>query len=95
VTTIKHCPRCDKDTPVDAPWPHWRRVRTAYIAFACVIMLLGPVLSADYCVMIPSAFIYMTAWGPLNGLVAERPTCRKCGGIAEGEPTEPSMPQGA
>lgn len=77
------CPRCAAVGPADAPWPHWRKVRNAYVASAFLIAAAGPILAADYCVMIPSAFIYMTAWGPLNGLASERPTCRKCGGIVE------------
>lgn len=81
--TTKYCPRCDADVLADAPWPHWRKVRAVYVALVAVIIVLGPVLAVDYCVMIPSAFIFMTAWGPLNGLVAEKATCRTCGGIAE------------
>lgn len=79
--TTMHCPRCDADRTVDAPWPHWRKVRAAYLVSVVGLLAIGPVLAVDYCVMIPSAFIYMTAWGPLNGLAQEPITCRKCGGI--------------
>jgi hypothetical protein len=79
--TTKHCPRCDADVPVDAPWPHWRKIKIVYVTSLVLLLVVGPIMAVDYCVMIPSAILYLGAWGPINGHASERPTCRVCGGI--------------
>ena len=79
--STKHCPRCDTDVPVDEPWPHWRKIKIAYVTSLVLLLVVGPIMAVDYCVMIPSAILYLGAWGPINGHAAERSTCRVCGSI--------------
>jgi hypothetical protein len=44
-----------------------------------ILLLLSPVLSADYIVMTPVALAIVAAIGPLNHLASQKPICRTCG----------------
>ncbi|MEM1418950.1 MAG: hypothetical protein AAGH15_28920 [Myxococcota bacterium] len=79
-----HCARCERETPVMRPWRGWRWALRGWVGVLVLLGILSPVLSADYCVMIPSAMLVMSAGGPLLRLAREVPTCRRCGApIAE------------
>jgi hypothetical protein len=74
-----HCPRCDRSVRVIRPWPHWRLVRNLWLGFCVLLLAAFPLLSADYCYMIPSFMIVLSALGPLHGLASRTPICRRCG----------------
>ena len=79
-----HCPRCREDVRTVRPWPHWRKLRYGYFAGLGLALCGTPVILADAFVLIPCLMIYIAAIGPLNSLVAKRPTCAQCGA-----PTDP------
>lgn len=73
------CPRCREDVRTIRPWPHWRKVRYGYFAMLGVALMGAPVILVDGFVLIPSLMVFIAAIGPLNALVAKRPTCAQCG----------------
>lgn len=77
------CPRCRKDVRTIRPWPHWRKVRYAYFGILGVALMGAPVILADGFILIPSLMLFIAAIGPLNALVAKKPTCVQCGAPAE------------
>jgi hypothetical protein len=77
------CPRCRQDVRTIRPWPHWRKVRYGYFAGLGVALLGFPVILVDGFVLIPSLMIFIAAIGPLNSLVAKKPTCAQCGSPAD------------
>lgn len=79
-----HCRRCDAHVRTVEPWPHWRRARLAFLGTLGLLGVASPILSADYCVMIPSLMLFLGAIGPLNGYVEEKPTCATCGAVVGG-----------
>ena len=70
------CPRCRQDVRTIRPWPHWRKVRYAYFVLLGAALFGAPVLLVD-------GMVFIAAIGPLNALVAKRPTCAQCGGSAD------------
>ena len=78
-----YCPRCREDVRTVRPWPHWRKVRYGYFAMLGVALCGAPVLLVDGFVLIPSLMVFIAAIGPLNALVAKRPTCVVCGAPTE------------
>jgi len=72
------CWRCRQQTEPLRPWPHWRKVRIAYFAGLALALCGGPVILADGFIMIPMLMLYMSAIGPLNSLVRQRPSCNRC-----------------
>jgi ribosomal protein S27AE len=86
------CPRCRQSVQALWPWPHWKKVRAGYFAGLGLALLGAPVILADGFIMIPTLMLYMSAIGPLNRLVRERPICTRCGGqldAASGRPIAP------
>lgn len=77
------CPRCRQDVRTIRPWPHWRKVRYGYFAMLGVALFGAPVILVDGFVLIPSLMVFIAAIGPLNSLVAKRPTCAQCGSPAD------------
>jgi hypothetical protein len=43
-----------------------------------VALCLAPMLAADYCVMLPSFMVFLTAGGPTYARAKVRPACRRC-----------------
>ena len=78
-----HCPRCVCGVRTVQPWPYWRRVRYGYFAVLCGALFCAPVILADGFVLIPMLMVFIAAIGPLNTLVAKRPTCADCGSPCE------------
>lgn len=78
-----YCPRCRQDVRTVRPWPHWRKMRYLYFAGLGTSLGAAPWVLADGFVLIPSLMLFMVAIGPLNALVAKRPTCAQCGAVAE------------
>ena len=79
-----YCPRCRQDVRTVRPWPHWRRVRYGYFGGLGLALCGAPVILADGFILIPLLMVFIAAIGPLNSLIAKRPTCARCG--AEVEP---------
>jgi hypothetical protein len=77
------CPRCRQDVRTVRPWPHWRKVRYLYFGGLGIALCGSPVILCDGFVLIPSLMIFIAAIGPLNSLVAKKPTCAECGAITE------------
>jgi hypothetical protein len=77
------CTRCRMEVVPVRPWPHWRKVQWAHRAGLGLALCGAPVILADGFVMIPMLMLYMSAIGPLNGFVRERPTCSRCGAEIE------------
>ncbi len=73
------CPRCKAVCRLQVPWRGWRYARYAWFVTMGGILLLSPVLAADYVVMTPTALAIALAIGPLNHLAGQRPICRRCG----------------
>ncbi|MET0390372.1 MAG: hypothetical protein ABW321_30650 [Polyangiales bacterium] len=63
------------------PWPHWRKLRYLYFGFLLVALFGAPVILADGFVMIPTLMVFIAAIGPLNALIAKKPTCAVCGAL--------------
>jgi hypothetical protein len=78
-----YCARCRKDVRTIRPWPHWRKLRHAYFGILVFALFGAPVILADGFVFIPTLMVYIAAIGPLNALVAKRPTCAECGAVVE------------
>jgi len=78
-----YCPRCRQDVQTVRPWPHWRKVRYAYFGLLCVALFGAPVILADGFILIPTLMVFIAAIGPLNSLVAKKPTCAQCGALTE------------
>jgi hypothetical protein len=78
-----YCPRCATGVRTVQPWPHWRRVRYGYFATLVGALFCAPVILADGFVLIPMLMVFIAAIGPLNALVAKRPTCAQCGSPCE------------
>jgi len=79
------CQRCRAEVVPVRPWPHWRKVQWAHRAGLGFALLGAPVILADGFVMIPLLMLYMSAIGPLNGFVRQRPTCSRCGAEIESD----------
>ena len=77
------CPRCRQDVQTVRPWPHWRKLRYLYFGLLGVALCGAPVILADGFILIPTLMIFIAAIGPLNSLVAKKPTCATCGAIVE------------
>jgi hypothetical protein len=77
-TPTMYCRRCDDVVEVVAPWPGWRTARLVWMVCVGALLLLSPVLGADFMCMIPSAFGFIFAGGTLHRLAAEKPVCRVC-----------------
>ena len=85
-----HCARCQRNVRTVQPWPHWRKARYVYFGMLGVALFCAPVILADGFVLIPMLMTFIAAIGPLNTLVAKKPTCADCG--AQTEPlAQPSL----
>lgn len=73
------CPRCNAERRIIRPWRGWRPLRIGWFVVLGILLLLSPVLSADYIVMTPVALAIVAAIGPLNHLASQKPICRTCG----------------
>jgi hypothetical protein len=73
-----YCRRCDDVVTAVVPWQGWKRLRIAWWAAVVLLLALSPILGADYCVMIPSAFAFVFAGGTLHRLANEQPFCSLC-----------------
>ena len=71
------------DVQTVQPWPHWRKVRYAYFGTLSLALFGAPVILADGFILIPCLMIIIAAIGPLNALIAKKPTCAQCGAIVE------------
>jgi hypothetical protein len=78
-----YCPRCRQDVRTVRPWPHWRKLRYLYFALLLLALFGAPVILADGFILIPTLMIFIAAIGPLNALVAKKPTCADCGSVVE------------
>ena len=78
-----HCARCDAAVRPIRPWPHWKKVRTAYFGGLGLALCGFPVILADGFFMIPTLMLYMSAIGPLNSFARLRPTCSRCSAILQ------------
>jgi hypothetical protein len=56
-------------------------MRGLYFALLGVALFGAPVILADGFVLIPTLMVYIAAIGPLNALVAKKPTCAQCGAL--------------
>lgn len=74
-----YCPRCRQDVRTVRPWPHWRKLRYAYFSVLGLALFGAPVILADGFVLIPTLMVFIAAIGPLNSMVAKKPTCADCG----------------
>ena len=77
-TPTLYCKRCDDVVEVVAPWSGWRTLRFVWMGCVGVLLILSPVLGADFFCMIPSAFGFIFAGGTLHRLAQEKPVCRVC-----------------
>jgi hypothetical protein len=71
------------DVQTVRPWPHWRKVRYFYFSALGLALFGAPVILADGFILIPCLMIFIAAIGPLNALIAKRPTCAQCGAVVE------------
>jgi hypothetical protein len=78
-----YCPRCRQDVRTVRPWPHWRKLRYLYFSLLGLALFGAPVILADGFILIPTLMIFIAAIGPLNSLVAKRPTCADCGAVVD------------
>lgn len=93
-----YCPRCDDVVSAIVPWHGWARLRIVWWGGVLVLLVLSPILGADYFCMIPSAFAFVFAGGTLNRLASEKPICRVCSlplepGRAAGTGIRPRVPK--
>lgn len=78
-----YCPRCRQDVRTVRPWPHWRKLRYLYFALLGLALFGAPVILADGFILIPTLMTFIAAIGPLNWLVAKKPTCADCGAVVD------------
>jgi hypothetical protein len=78
-----YCPRCRQDVRTVRPWPHWRKLRYLYFSLLGLALFGAPVILADGFILIPTLMVFIAAIGPLNSLVAKRPTCADCGAVVD------------
>lgn len=60
------------------PWHGWKNARRVWFVGVAVLGVLSPFWSADFCIMIPSAFAYLVAGSVLWRLANEKPVCPVC-----------------
>lgn len=77
-TGTLHCPRCSADVDVSRPWRGWKTAWILWRVLFVVALCLSPMLAADYCVMLPSFMVFLTAGGPTYARAKVRPACRRC-----------------
>jgi hypothetical protein len=73
-----YCSRCDDAVAALMPWAGWRTALRVWGVGVAVLAVLAPFWSADFCIMIPSAFAYLVAGSVLLRLSRERPVCSVC-----------------
>lgn len=73
-----YCRRCDDVVSAIVPWSGWKRLKVAWWVGVVALLVLSPILGADYFCMIPSSFAFVFAGGTLYRLAAEQPICRYC-----------------
>jgi len=54
-----------------------------YFGVLALALFGAPVILADGFVLIPTLMVFIAAIGPLNSLIAKRPTCAECGAQVE------------
>jgi hypothetical protein len=86
-----HCSRCKSDVRTVRPWPHWRKLRYVYFGILGVALFCTPVILCDGFVLIPTLMVFIAAIGPLNSLIAHKPTCADCGAPVELPPLAPAV----
>lgn len=78
-----YCWRCDDVVRAIRPWPHWNKV---WIGWCCTMggmTFLTPVMSSDYCVMIPTMMGIIVAGGPIYRYARELPSCSVCSALLD------------
>lgn len=78
-----YCWRCDDITEARVPWPHWRTVKIGWFATIAVMTLGFPMLSSDFCVMIPSMMAIIIAGSPIFRYAKELPSCCTCSAVLD------------
>ena len=73
-----YCRRCDDAVEFIAPWRGWKTARAVWWVCVGVLLIVSPILGADYFCMIPSSFAFIFAGGTLQRLATEVPICRVC-----------------
>lgn len=73
-----YCRRCDDVVSAIVPWSGWNKLRIVWWAVVALLLVLSPILGADFCVMIPGSFAIVFAGGTLHRLAQEKPICRTC-----------------
>lgn len=73
-----HCPRCDASVRAIHPWRGWKPAWLAWKVGLVGVICMMPLLASDYCVMLPSTMLYLTAGGLLRGFAREKPVCTRC-----------------
>lgn len=77
-TPTVYCWRCDDVVRPILPWPHWRKVWFTWCGAIGVLTVVSPVMSSDYCVMIPTMMGIIVAGGPIYRYSREKPICTVC-----------------
>lgn len=77
-TPTMYCRRCDDAVEFIAPWGGWKTARVVWWVCVGLLLVLSPILGADYFCMIPSAFAFVFAGGTLQRLATEKAVCRVC-----------------
>jgi hypothetical protein len=81
-----YCRRCVALVPSIRPWHGWKPAWTAWKVGVVGVIAMTPLLASDFCVMLPSMMVYLTAGGPLRAYAKTRPVCRRCSlELTEGE----------
>jgi hypothetical protein len=78
-----HCSRCKRGVRTVRPWPHWRKLRYGYFGVLALALFCTPVILCDGFILIPMLMVFIAAIGPLNTLVATKPTCADCGAVIQ------------
>lgn len=73
-----HCRRCHETVEVVRPWRGWRSTLYVWYGVMGLLVLLFPVMAADFCVMIPTMMVLILAGSPLHRLAKELPVCTQC-----------------
>jgi hypothetical protein len=73
-----YCHRCDEVVSAILPWPGWKPALYVWYVVMGLIVVLFPVMAADYCVMIPTMMCLIIAGSPLHRFAGEKPVCCIC-----------------
>ena len=73
-----HCPRCECEVEVDAPWWGLRVIAVLWIVLALAAFVVSPIILAEITCLAPMFCLFLLGGGFLFRESTRIPTCRRC-----------------